>query len=734
MKKVVTISSPRMDYLLGPAVYRRYSNHIFGWNIFITSAVFYLLAPFLFPEIPYFEYVVYIFKNETRYIEDLNFFAFYFKSAIAFSVSFFISLKVSAVITKPVNRVKLIEGNFLDDSAEVFKNIANDFKGSNQENNIKLIEKNEADINSSKPPFKKLSKIVNDIFIPSSILELSFIIRGEAGSGKTVFADRIIKETIKSGHKVVLHNIKGDEFKKLNGFCSFYLIEPWNQNGGYAINFLALLARKKEEDRNAYIYSFVKSFLGKSSKQDAFFDGSAVEVLFAIVKKVVEDEMKKPAYKAGLIDIVNLWVSFQAKTEEKEIDLTNPLSMKKAMDNKIESLEKIKQILIEKNPTQADLIDSNNAKTSLCILATCTKTIKKFEVLAKFWGNREQTKSLDLVKWLATKKDRPVLMLSNSNLYVAEAEAYISAVVNLLTMFVINTEYEPVSELHFILDEFVQLSSIDLKQFMKLPDVGRGKLVRTKVIFQRTSQIKEVFDVDPASFSGAFQNKIWARMSTDDFSILNAELGKQKVDITKSSANHNKDGMSSNTSTETKLEDVCNPAELQKELGPVKDFQDKFLGVRILMNFSQFRRISIATFPPVDFPKTKAKRYKFKSTAGNSPSLPAGSQTAEDREQVEPQFLDIDVTETVLASTTVDHQEHGQEHPEEPLGGVLNHAATPEPIAIALQVAELIEHMEGKNENKNIVQVNTSTITDEKKELMKALLNKNKKKNKEMEL
>ena len=732
MKIIKIISSPRLDYTLAPDEFRRYSNQIIGWNLFLFSIFFFFFQAIVFYELPFFKTAIAIYLKKQSVIDSINLPFFQVKAIFTLIISVLPASYLTLKITKPVNRVQIKEGNFIDKDDEVFTNLQNNFARNTLDKNICLIRRGEIDYNKQKQLFKKNCLIANDIYLPSSILELSFIVRGEAGSGKTVFTDRLVKETIQAGHKVVLHNIKGDEFKKLNGYGDFYLIEPWNLKGGYAINFLSLLARDREEDRNAYIYSFVKSFLGKSSKQNEFFDGSAIEVLFAIVKKVVEDEIKKGNNQAGLKDIVNLWVSFQANTEDKEIDLTNPSNLKKAMDNKIESLEKIKKILQEKNPTQADLIDSNNAKTSLCILATCTKTIKKFEVLAKFWGDREKTKSLDLVKWLNNPKDRKVLMLSNSNLYVAEAEAYISAIINLLTMFVINPEYEPKNELHFILDEFVQLSSIDLKQFMKLPDVGRGKKVRTKVVLQRSSQIKEVFDVNPESFAGAFQNKIWARMATDDFSNLSNELGKQEVRITKSSASNNAQGLSSTNSTENKPIDVVNASDMQKELGPVER-NGEFQGVRILLNFSQFKRIAVATFPPVAFPK-KSRSYKFKSVAGNSPTLPEPADSTQDSTEQGIAYLQEESTSLQVVAGPTDHQEHRQE--QEPMTGafleVVAHTALPEPVGIALQVAELMENLETHNKNNDTVQVITST--EEKKELIKALLQKNKNKNKELDL
>ena len=702
-KRIRIITSPRMDYLLSPSEYRRYSNQIFGYFSAIFAMTLYAASKFFFYEDNFFSlaYDVFVAKNQSV-INEIRLGMFYLKTMLCVFPSVAIAYYGMIFFTKPTNRQTIANGNFIDDSEEVFENIAKDFRQSGLDNKLCLIRKDEPNTNRTPTFFKKKPSIPYNIYLPKRVCELSWIYRGEAGAGKTVVLDRAVIEAIDAGHKVVLHNIKGDEFDKLNGYCPFYLVEPWNKKAGYAINFMQLLARENEQDRNAYIYTFVRSFCKKNSKSDDFFHDGAIEVIFAIVKKVVEDNLAGGKCKAKLADIVNLWVSFQASIEDSEIDQTSEAAMRKKAAEKEGSLQKVKNILIEKNSTQADLIDVENAKTSLCILATATKTIKKFQVLADFWGNREEEKSLDLIEWLNNPKSRQVLMLSNSNTYVAEAEAYISAVINLLTVFVINPEYKPKSEVHFILDEFPQLSAIDLKTFMKLPDVGRGKGIRVKIALQRTSQIKEIFNMDGASFAGAFQNKIWARMATDDFEMIAKELGKQTVIETQSSNNFNATGASGSSKTSEKERDVCNPADLQNELGPI-EVNREFKGVRVLMKFSNVNRVLVATFPPVSFPK-RYKPAKIKSVAGGS-SVNVSSRHAEHEEvelaQKTPE-PDVIVKENLPMP---DKHEEDKNPVGEAVAEQLTHAILNEPTAIVFQSADIIEALSSTNANTNTAEI-----------------------------
>lgn len=707
MKKTIRIvSSPRADYLLSPSEYRRYSNHMMGFFAFFFIAIIYITSKIFFFEDNFFKlaYSVFIAKDAAT-IAEIKLGMFYFKSLLCVLPGLVGAYFGMEYFTKPTNRQKVMNGNFIDDSKEVFENLARDFRKVSRDEKICMVRKGDTNPNREATMFNKKPTIPYDIYLPKSVLELSFLMSGEAGGGKSVWLNRYWKEVVMSGRKLILHSVKGDEVEMLNGFCPFYLIEPWNKKAGYAINFMQIVAKENEQERNAYIRTFVNSFVSKSSGKDDFFNDGAKEIIFALVKKVVEDNMKNGACSATLKHIVDLWVSFQADTEDEEIDPTNPMQMMQKANQKASSMEKIKKLLIQKNPTQADLIDPENAKTSLCILATATKTIKKFSVLADFWGDRETRKSLDLVKWLNNPKDRQVILLSNSTIYTAEAEAYISAVINLLTVFVINPEYKPVIPVHFVLDEFPQLRAIDINIFMKLPDVGRGKMIRVAVAVQRYSQVKDSHGIEPTSFGGAFQNKIFARMATDDFDTINKILGRQTIIETSSTTNFNATGSSGSSKTNEKERDVCNPADLQNVLGPI-EIDGKFIGVRVAMKFSNFNRVAVAVFPPVSFPKTK-KRRKIKSLASNAGAkIVSDSDNHAEREEVE--LAQKTPEHEVIINENLPVKEH-EEDIKNPLGDAvaeqLTHAVLSEPATIALQIADIMEELQPTNKNTNTAEI-----------------------------
>ncbi|WP_175992209.1 type IV secretory system conjugative DNA transfer family protein [Burkholderia vietnamiensis] len=613
----------------------------------------------------------------------------------------------------------------------------------NTDGKIAIIRQGENDLNAQiGNVFNKNIKQKETYYLPDQILELSFIIRGEAGGGKTVFIDRLMKETIDAGHSVILHNIKGEELTKIAGYCSFYHIEPWTAYT-WEIDFLNLCADKDQQAEDTKIRTLAESF---SKVPEEFFDKAGISVVEALIRSVVKSNKdENGTVKATLKDIVNTWHSFNVDETEVMIDTTDIAKVKKAIQQESKQLRMINDFLKKWFPTSSMYIDPKNEKTSLCVLASVVEIVRKFESLSKFWNENaidpktKEKRVFDIKKWVHTKKDRKVIVISNSNQFGDVANSYISAFINLTTTQLIDSNYKPVKEVHFILDEFAQLSSVNLNQFLKLPDVGRGLKVRTKIAIQRTSQIKNTWkDFDDRSFASAFQNKIWARFADDDKDNVKHELGKQKLTVYKSSVNWSAQGKSSSSQTETKMEDVANIDDLQKELGPVKmnvDGQLKTVGVSILCNFSNCKKIAVIKFPFVNFTKTK-EEYKIKSSAGSGSINTSSDEEKKDKEELAKEILQNvkNSMELVPNQPTID-QIKGTETEEKSLGEsvvsdvvaeVLDHTGA---LSVALKAGEILEGMENFTQNTNVVNSN-SELTEDEIELMirEAKNNKNKEK------
>lgn len=645
----------------------------------------------------------------------------------------------------------------------------------NTDGKICLIRKGEIDLNSQTGKiFNPSLKVKKTLALPDDILELSMIIRGEAGSGKTTFIDRIMKDTIDAGHSVILHNIKGEELTKIAGYCSFYHIEPWTF-GTYEIDFLNLCADDDEQAEDTKIRTLVESF---SKVPEEFFDKAGISVTESVVRCAVKsnkDENGKVT--KGLDEIVKIWKSFNVDEKIQNVDMKDIEQVKKAVQQESQQLRMINDFLKKWNPTSSMYIDPKNEKTSLCVLASVVEIIRKFESLSKFWNKNainpkkpEEKRIFDINDWINKKNERKVIIVSNSNKFGDVANSYISAFINLTVTQLIDSNYKPVKEIHFILDEFPQLSSVNLNQFLKLPDVGRGLKVRTKIAMQRTSQISETWkNADAKSFASAFQNKVWARFATDDKEHIRAELGKQKIEYDDINGNSSAQGTSTGTKQASKIEDVTNIDELQKKLRVIKMFKDEGfvknlpiklglldeeeeykrknervikLGVSILCNFANCKKVALIKIPFVNFTKEK-NQYKIKSSAGANSVNSDESKKDDDKKEELAKEIRQKVKESLSALPNQPTIEEVKEKLNEKYNGiteeknlgqsviadVLAESIDHTGITTILKASEVIEGMENFNQNTNINVSSTENIEDEiEKLIQETSIKKNKEK------
>ncbi|EPA2942763.1 type IV secretion system DNA-binding domain-containing protein [Pseudomonas aeruginosa] len=627
----------------------------------------------------------------------------------------------------------------------------------NTDRRVAIIRKGEVDLNKqSGIEYNKNLLVDETVYIPSQILELSWIIRGESGGGKTVFTDRIMKETIDCGHSVILHNVKGDELKKISGYCSFYHIEPWTPYT-WELDFLNLCADKNEQAENTKIRTLIEAF---SKVPEDFFDKAGIAVAEAVARSVIKSNKdKNGVVKVGLEEIVNTWNSFNVSEDVVKVDMSDIAQVKKAVQQESQQLRMINDFLKKWFSTSSMYIDPKNEKTSLCVLASVVEIMRKFESLSLFWNQNaidprtKERRIFNIDEWINKEKDRKVIILSNSNMFGDVANSYISAFINLTTTKLIDSRYEPKKEIHFILDEFAQLSSINLNNFLKLPDVGRGKKVRVKIAIQRTSQIGEAWkNADSKSFISAFQNKIWARFATDDKENLKNELGRQNRSKNKTSANFSAQGESSGSQLDEKLEELLNVDELSKTLGPVKmkvidektgeykinkddGTTDIPLGVYVLCNFTNCRAISLLKLPFVNFPKNK-EEYKVKSSAGGSfNSNEEKTDKNEDKEkeikETTKEKLEVLPNQPAIEDIKEKAEENdlGESIVTDVLADSIAESLDSHGLTTILKASEVIEGMENFTQNTNINVSKTEITEDDLEKLINEVSNnKNKEK------
>lgn len=642
------ISSQEKDYLLPPSAQRRYYNSMIGFFAFYLTAFGIAFAHFVFPQAPFLAPLFHLLVAHdavSHYGGDYMrewFMAYGLNFALTGPAAWFL-MNLS---TKPVSRQDYLSGNRLEDGPNVLDLLEHGWNDE-ERGEIALIRSGEPDYNRDVSGWAKLRQ---DILLPKSILELSTVVRGEAGSGKSVFLNRIIKEIIKNQHKLILHSIKGDEVEMLDGYTRRIIIAPWMENT-FAIDFLSLCISDIEADQNARIRTLVDSFTPKKSGGDPYFVDGAKSIVEALVRCAVIK--KKQNSEVGLEEIVETWNRFNAEEDDPS--------------EKSKTLQAIKEFMLIYNPTASKYVDPNSEKASLSVLASCIEVMRKFETLSSFWKNK---KIIDIRRWIKEENAARTIILVNSNTHGDVADCYISAFINLTTSILIDPSYVPKGKIYFVLDEYPQLRSIDPDTFLKLPDVGRGKLVRVLIAAQRTSQL--AFNgKEGGSFCAAFANKVWGRPSTDDLSIMEEDLGKKSVLEHTVSISFNGGGKTTSRKETEKIVNVANAHDIQNELGPQK-VKDRFLGVRMLFKYSNTEIVPIITMPPVSFPPRRKEQKKPKEAISFVPNAGKtsgdGDSTIEEGRAVEvdrASELENDLIFNSQTSMNLDPPtvEHGEEEP-----------------------------------------------------------------------
>ena len=146
-EKPLYISSPKMDYMYSPEIYRRYTNqillyktvfclliviplnHFFGnWMTEIMEENINIITPFT----DFFKELINVFMKDGK-IQDVIFDLVL--SIILFSMVHFPSKKLTYLLTKPVNKVVIEEGLYIISGKNVFEELEKAFEEMNEQEN-----------------------------------------------------------------------------------------------------------------------------------------------------------------------------------------------------------------------------------------------------------------------------------------------------------------------------------------------------------------------------------------------------------------------------------------------------------------------------------------------------------------------------------------------------------------------------------------------------------------------
>lgn len=579
------IQSPFHDDKITPDIPRYYINQI-STNIFLFFSLFLLFSiSFFFNNDIYaiLKAIWYLYSNNIEALKSLTYSLYktndvsILNKSIIYSLSipFLSSVFFVFLITKPITRRVYKSGRTVNNEKNVisnYVNYVNRTSGLPEKEGLSLFKK--TDICAA---IYITFKEFEDVLYSNADQEKGFIVAGDAGSGKSVVINHFYKDIALTRKDIgLVHNIKGDDLNFISSFASCYNIAATSINGEpiHAINFLSLLLDEDKSIQKQNIYTFIEAFSTKEKGGDNFFSLGSKEVNYALIEEALSSN---PTPETFLNEIVVLF----SKPAEQQIN-------------------DLQEYLLRHNPAAAGYINIDNPKATMSVIASCINVIKKFQVLYEFWKN---ARHIDIKKdFFLKEKPRKFLILTNNPIQADVCNSYISAIINLSSRFLISPNYiNPFKrKVYFVIDEFPQLTSVDIETFLKLPDVGRSKGIRCIVALQRFSQIKENFNADPLNFYSAFHNKILGRMTEADFSLIKETIGKTTVEDSLIKKTMQKDGGFTSV-YEKNVHDIeaMKPNELSLTCGP-KVINGKFLGVQMYYFIQGYNEIFTFIRTPVD--------------------------------------------------------------------------------------------------------------------------------------
>lgn len=538
-------------------------------------------------------------------MNDLS--SFYPIIRMCFFISFIVGFVVYRITLHPTRDIKILNNGYFynryDDATHIYKMECKKRTGLGSK--IKLAKVGDYT--------EELTKIEEDIYLSKREEEKGIFVTGIAGQGKTVLLNNFIHDIYKQSDNsiCILHNVKGDELKYVRKFSTYYNISTtrYADEKIHAIDYLSLIKDPDPVQQEAKIAAFTTSFVGAPEGADKFWKTGANDIIKAVKLEALSRNPKAETY---FDEIENCWNGIGIKKIDSS---NNNIDEELTEEEKKTAIQYLRIYLEKHNPVAASYVDEKSEKTSTIMIASCIEAIKKISMLNQAW-KRLNARYIDIKKEFilnGNKNCRRFLVLTNDPNTPELCNAYISSIINLLTIYTTSQQYENPHKrnIYFLLDEFPQLSAINAKTFMKLPDVGRSKGIRVILAAQKFSQIKSNFNYNEEDFSASFPIKILGQLGESDYEIIKKIVGQVKIKrwIWKD----DKKVSDEQTINSLEFSDL-------KTAGPIKtqsNGKDVFWGVKLFYVIPGHHEIFSIITSPVDTTKLE-EEFKIKLEESNA--------------------------------------------------------------------------------------------------------------------
>lgn len=440
---------------------------------------------------------------------------------------------------------------------------------------------------------------------------------GLAGSGKSVFLDRVYQNVLANGHKMIVHAPDSKARDRLisSGY-SCVVSAPWLKSSVY-IDLASTLNVEDANLKNELIGLVITSFFGyvDQSGSDAFFQNGAVYILTASLRKLCHltpGTWTLEDWKNELVSKQQIW--------------------------------QFKELVDTYYPEAGFTISEDAEKMTASIIASITKTLVSIGSLALYYKNCRR--AFDLRKWCLDEDKKQCIILCSDTEYAEVSKINIALFVNLTIPFLLSSTREQVFKnnqvrVYQALDEFPSFArNIDLNSWIRIVNEGRKFGNTAFVLAQVIKQFVSCFTSknptqDAQKFIGSFHTQYIAQPSNEDEEFLDNIVGEVTYDeVEAQSTTDSHTGKKSISRPKKQRKEKIGFKRLQKDLGVVKNKNGSPIGVKVAVRLFETNLTAPLFFPFVNEFGAK-NRDKFRDKI----VLKDGLEYIQSKDQLRPLFV-----------------------------------------------------------------------------------------------
>lgn len=347
--------------------------------------------------------------------------------------------------------------------------------------------------------------IIGDIELARSTETGHILATGLPGSGKTVLLTSIVRQAMRRGDMVFLHDPKGDYTSAFAHATA--LLGPWDARA-------KIWAVGADVDTPPRAEAFARAVVGVGHGENAFFYDNARKLLAGLILSLPHPWTWRDLQTELAGDAQELVL--KAATADPTLRSAFPSAFR---DEEMTRGEK-------------DVISTLAHRTSFL-----------HQIAAADDGKRGRFSLREIMRSLGAEKTHALFLLNSNAQYATACEGLFGALLSVAASIVASADMSERSAdaraMWFILDEFPQLGRESLFALQKIEEVGRSRGVRVVKACQDESQITALLGTEKAAPVLAMSGtRVYFRLSDAGAKAVSDRIGYRDVIAYKTTAEH----------------------------------------------------------------------------------------------------------------------------------------------------------------------------------------------------